>query len=232
MKRLSVKPANGIGLPGLPRGASVRLAAVAGLPLILPSAQHGLRALVDAAAVQAGVTLDVVAEIDGLALLMDAVRAGLGATVQPGAAAAREPGGHLRCIELTDALARRAREELGAEVEEPRLALPDFRYRAVNTTGIVENEICPVFVARLASPLSPQPAEVMDIAWVAPLDLAAAVDAALPGFFAAPCGSRNFTTSSSDSADGFEVAPTNPVTPGVLRTAPHDSSFRSMRTRM
>ena len=61
----------------------------------------------DAAAVQAGVTLDVVAEIDGLALLMDAVRAGLGATVQPGAAAVREPGGHLRCIELTDALARR-----------------------------------------------------------------------------------------------------------------------------
>ncbi|MEZ7912244.1 MAG: LysR substrate-binding domain-containing protein [Propionivibrio sp.] len=95
------------GLPGLPRGASVRLAAVAGLPLILPSAQHGLRALVDAAAVQAGVALDVVAEIDGLALLMDAVRAGLGATVQPGAAAVREPGGHLRCIELTDALARR-----------------------------------------------------------------------------------------------------------------------------
>jgi len=85
---------------------------------------------------------------------------------------------------LTDALARRAREELGAEVEEPRLALPDFRYRAVDTTGIVENEICPVFVARLASPLSPQPAEVMDIAWVAPLDLAAAVDAA--GFAFSP----------------------------------------------
>ena len=95
------------GFPGLPRGTSVRLAQVAGLPLILPSAQHGLRALVDAAAVHAGVTLDVVAEIDGLALLMDAVRAGLGATVQPGAAAARETGDELFRIQLTDALARR-----------------------------------------------------------------------------------------------------------------------------
>ena len=95
------------GFSGLPRGTSARLAQVAGLPLILPSALHGLRALVDAAAVQAGVTLDVVAEIDGLALLMDAVRAGLGATVQPGAAAARESAGDLLRIELTDALARR-----------------------------------------------------------------------------------------------------------------------------
>ena len=95
------------GFSGLPRGTSARLAQVAGLPLILPSAQHGLRALVDAAAVQAGVRLDVVAEIDGLALLMDAVRAGLGATVQPGAAAARESAGDLLRIELIDALARR-----------------------------------------------------------------------------------------------------------------------------
>lgn len=94
-------------LPGLPRGATARLAAVACLPLILPSAQHGLRALVDAAAAHAGVTLDVVAEIDGLALLMDAVRAGLGATVQPGAAVAREGDGHLVRIELADTLARR-----------------------------------------------------------------------------------------------------------------------------
>src|SRR3712207_3372450 len=43
-------------------------------------------------------------------------------------------------------------------------------------------------------------------------------------------GARILTTSSSDSGDGREVAPTNPVTPGVLRTAPHDSSLSSMRT--
>src|SRR6476646_2025860 len=47
---------------------------------------------------------------------------------------------------------------------------------------------------------------------------AAAVD--LAGFFAAAGGSRNFTTSFSVSGDGRDVAPTKPVTPGVLRTAP------------
>src|SRR6476619_4130183 len=50
-------------------------------------------------------------------------------------------------------------------------------------------------------------------------DPVAAAAAALPGFLAAG-GSRNFTTSSSDSGDGRDVAPTKPVTPGVLRTAP------------
>ena len=39
-------------------------------------------------------------------------------------------------------------------------------------------------------------------------------------------------TSSWVNGDGFEVAPTKPVTPGVLRTAPHDWSLRSIRTRM
>ncbi len=46
-------------------------------------------------------------------------------------------------------------------------------------------------------------------------------------------GVRILTTSSIVSADGFcAVAPTNPVTPGVLRTALHDWSVRSIRTRM
>src|SRR5262245_28163292 len=35
-------------------------------------------------------------------------------------------------------------------------------------------------------------------------------------------GSRNLITSSWLSGDGLEVAPTKPVTPGVLRTAPQD----------
>ena len=61
---------------------------------------------------------------------------------------------------------------------------------------------------------------------------AAAPAVLLAGFFADAGGSRNFTTSSSESGDGRDVAPTKPVTPGVLRTAPHDSSLSSMRTRM
>ncbi|MFM2066313.1 MAG: hypothetical protein RLZZ584_1222 [Pseudomonadota bacterium] len=77
------------GLPGLPGTARTRIEQLAGLPLILPSGPHGLRALVDKAFARARATPRVVAEIDGLALLMDAVAAGLGATIQPGAATLR-----------------------------------------------------------------------------------------------------------------------------------------------
>lgn len=78
-------------LPGMPAGRSVRIAALAGLPLVLPSGGHGLRAIVDAAFARERRTPAVVLEIDGLAVLMDAVRAGLAATVQPGAATVRLP---------------------------------------------------------------------------------------------------------------------------------------------
>jgi len=61
----------------------------------------------------------------------------------------------------------------------------------------------------------------------------AAAAASAAGFFCCcAAGTRNFTTSSMESGDGREVAPTKPVTPGVLRTAPHDSSLSSIRTRM
>ena len=45
--------------------------------------------------------------MDGLSLLMDAVRAGLGATIQPGAATARLPEGAVRSVLLADALTGR-----------------------------------------------------------------------------------------------------------------------------
>jgi LysR family tcuABC transcriptional regulator len=59
------------------------------IPLILPTVAHGLRSLLDAAFLRAGVKPIVVAEIDSLAMLMDAVDSGLGATVQPRAAVGR-----------------------------------------------------------------------------------------------------------------------------------------------
>ncbi|MDB5759240.1 MAG: TcuR: regulates tcuABC s used in utilization of tricarballylate, partial [Burkholderia sp.] len=74
------------GLFALPERSTVEVAELAELPLILPSNQHGLRALLNAAASRGRYALNVVAEIDGLAMLMDAVRAGYGATIQPGAA--------------------------------------------------------------------------------------------------------------------------------------------------
>ena len=97
------------GLPGL-RGTSarsVRLSRLAAVPLILPSGPHGLRSTIDAAFAQAQVQPRVVAEIDSLALLMDAVRAGLGATIQPGAATARVDGAALLLRPIADAAASR-----------------------------------------------------------------------------------------------------------------------------
>ena len=73
------------------------------MPLILPSHSHGLRATLAVAFARAGVELRIAAEVDGLALLMDAVRAGLGATVQPGAAMARLAGADLRNTVIADA---------------------------------------------------------------------------------------------------------------------------------
>lgn len=76
--------------PGLPRATkALSISELSELPLILPSGNHGLRMLINAAFSKANCQMNVVAEIDGLATLMDAVGAGLGATLQPGAALAR-----------------------------------------------------------------------------------------------------------------------------------------------
>jgi LysR family transcriptional regulator, regulatory protein for tcuABC len=114
-KRLSVTPLldeslfviGSPGLAGMPRGKQVRLKAIGALPLIMPSGSHGLRAIVATAFAQAGCEPNIVAEIDGLAILMDAVRAGLAATIQPGAASSRLPADALKLVRVTDAGVRR-----------------------------------------------------------------------------------------------------------------------------
>lgn len=67
-----------------------------------------------------------------------------------------------------DAMARRAAQELGTTISSVNSLLPDFRYRAVDASGIVENEICPVFTATITAPLAPNPDEVEEYAWVDP----------------------------------------------------------------
>jgi isopentenyl-diphosphate delta-isomerase len=47
-----------------------------------------------------------------------------------------------------------------------RLMLPGFRYRAVMPNGVVENEMCPVFVASSSDDLALNPDEVDDASWV------------------------------------------------------------------
>lgn len=94
-------------VPGVPASGGVRLARLADTPLVLPSGRHGLRAIVEAAFVRAKRAPRITLEIDGLALLMDAVHAGLGATIQPGAATVRSGSGALRRAPITDRGAHR-----------------------------------------------------------------------------------------------------------------------------
>lgn len=77
--------------------------------------------------------------------------------------------GHPRPDEaLTDAIRRRLDEELGLEVGELSCVLPDFAYRAVDASGIVENEVCPVYAAQThpGSRVTPNGSEVMEWKWV------------------------------------------------------------------
>jgi LysR family tcuABC transcriptional regulator len=85
-----------IGLRSMPELQNLHdpqllVSGIADIPLVLPSESHGLRAIVDAAFSRANFEPRIVLEVDGLAVLMDAVRAGIGATIQPGAAAVRLP---------------------------------------------------------------------------------------------------------------------------------------------
>ena len=72
---------------------------------------------------------------------------------------------------LEAAIARRAQFELGISVTGLEVVLPDFRYRAVDASGIVENEVCPVYRATTVDDVAPNPAEVAEFAWVDPVAL-------------------------------------------------------------
>lgn len=77
-----------------------------------------------------------------------------------------------------DAVVRRVRQELGLEVTDMRLVLPDFAYRAVDASGVVENEVCPVFTARTSGAPAVDPDEVGEWTWAEPADVVALADRA------------------------------------------------------
>ena len=116
-------------LPGMPTQRRVRLERLGEVPLVLPTGTHGLRATIDAAFAAAGTRPNVVGEIDSLAMLMDAVRAGLCATVQPGAATARLSDPRLVLREIANAQA--SRPSLLASVSDDELSPAGLAARVV-----------------------------------------------------------------------------------------------------
>ena len=72
-----------------PLPPQMALADLAGESLILPTGLHGLRSTLDTAFSQARFTPHLVLEVDSLSMVMAAVDAGLGSTVQPWASMGR-----------------------------------------------------------------------------------------------------------------------------------------------
>lgn len=66
--------------------------------------------------------------------------------------------------DLAEAAVRRLRFELGLEVDDVRMVLPDFSYRATDGR-IEENEFCPVLACTISGEPSPRPDEVDRAEW-------------------------------------------------------------------
>jgi LysR family tcuABC transcriptional regulator len=125
-----------------PARKRLSVAQLAGLPLILPTGLHGLRSTLDSAFTRAKFKPMVIAEIDSLAMLMDAVDSGLGCTLQPWAAVARYVDADQRFVltELRDPLALRASalcslsdDELSPAALAARVVLADCAREAVRS---------------------------------------------------------------------------------------------------
>ncbi|MCE1391066.1 isopentenyl-diphosphate Delta-isomerase [Enterobacter bugandensis] len=87
--------------------------------------------------------------------------------------------GHPQSGERTEeAIIRRCRDEIGAEITAITPVASEFRYRETDPSGIVENEICPVFAARVTSELRINHDEVMAFEWVTLESLFRALDSA------------------------------------------------------
>jgi LysR family tcuABC transcriptional regulator len=89
--------------------SKVRMDQLKGLPLILPTGQHGLRNTLDQLFNRTRFQPQIVAEIDSLPMLMQAVDEGMAATLQPWAAVGRYPDADQRfhLAEIAHAQARR-----------------------------------------------------------------------------------------------------------------------------
>ena len=86
--------------------------------------------------------------------------------------------GHPQLGESTEAaIIRRACFELGADIDSLSPVYADFRSCATDPSGIVENEVCPVYAAHIVSELQLNPDEVIDSQWSNLEDVLSGIDA-------------------------------------------------------
>lgn len=76
---------------------------------------------------------------------------------------------------LPDAVRRRSQYELGLAVEQVNVQIAEFQYRAIDASGIVENEFCPILLASTRQQPVLNPQEVMEFQWVRSDNLLAAI---------------------------------------------------------
>lgn len=141
-EKLFLIRARAAGAEPLPR--KIAPAALQDLPLILPSGSHGLRSTLDVAFSGKRLRRLQPVEIDSLAMLMDAVRAGLGCTIQPRAALARfaDAGDAFEVAEIASTGLRRLNslcslsdDELSPAGLAVRVALAECARRLVDSGG-------------------------------------------------------------------------------------------------
>lgn len=86
--------------------------------------------------------------------------------------------GHPQQGETTQqAIERRLKYELGMSATDYQEVLPDYRYKTPPFQGIIENELCPVFIARATSSPKPNPSEVEEFRWMTWTDFIAEASA-------------------------------------------------------
>ncbi len=68
--------------------------------------------------------------------------------------------------DMIDAIKRRLHDELGMTATDFQVVLPKYRYTTPPFKGVIENEFCPVFVARATSQPKPNPEEVEAFEWL------------------------------------------------------------------
>jgi LysR family nitrogen assimilation transcriptional regulator len=118
---------------GLSTTQAVPFRELKGRPLLLPSARHGLRAIVERCAAESGIALNVVAEADSFGTLKDLVRHGYGWTVLPTAPIHRDiESGQLTAAPLTEPAPER-RLVLAFPADRPASRLARFAGEAIES---------------------------------------------------------------------------------------------------